>query len=159
MSNTEIASEIVHGTAVSLGSEAALIRGASGSGKSDLALRCIASTPSALIPEQARLVADDRVRLERAGSGVTAAAPEQILGKIEVRGVGIVTVEAVPKARLVLVVDLVPAAEVERFPMSDSRASLLGCELPLLRLSAFEASSAIKLLLALQQARAVLTSP
>jgi HPr kinase/phosphorylase len=159
MSNTESASEVVHGTAVSLGGEAALIRGASGAGKSDLALRCIALAPSALIPTQAKLVADDRVLLERTESGVSASAPSQILGKIEVRGIGIVTVEAVPKARLILVVDLVPAAQIERFPLSDPKASLLGSELPLLRLAAFEASSAIKLLLALQRARDALTSP
>ena len=159
MSNSETAPETVHGTAISLGGEAALIRGASGSGKSDLALRCIALAPSALIPAQAKLVADDRVLLESTESGISASAPAQILGKLEVRGVGIVTVEALPKARLVLVVDLVPASQVERFPLSDPKASLLGCELPLLRLSAFDASSAIKLLLALQRARDALTSP
>lgn len=158
MSNTETAPENVHGTAISLGGEAALIRGASGSGKSDLALRCIASAPSALIPEPAKLVADDRVLLERTENGVTAAAPAQILGKLEVRGLGILTVEAVSKARLLLVVDLVPPELVERFPLSDPTASLLGFELPLLRLTAFEASSAIKLLLALQRIREALTS-
>jgi serine kinase of HPr protein (carbohydrate metabolism regulator) len=159
MSNSETAPETVHGTAVSLGGEAVLVRGASGSGKSDLALRCLALAPSALIPLQAKLVADDRVLLERTESGVMASAPAQILGKLEVRGIGIIAVEAVAKARLVIVVDLVPAAQVERFPLSDPKVSLAGSELPLLRLAAFEASSAVKLLMALQRAREALTSP
>src|SRR5689334_23520913 len=53
------ASENVHATAIALGGNAALIRGAPGSGKSDLALRCLAIAPTALVPCPASLVADD----------------------------------------------------------------------------------------------------
>lgn len=153
MSSTGNGPELLHGTAVALGSEAALIRGPSGSGKSDLALRCMSLAPSALIPGQARLVADDQVLIEGRDGGLVAACPAQIRGRIEVRGIGIIAVEAVPAARLVLVVDLVAPGDVERFPLTDPRTSLLGCELALLRLAPFEASSAIKLLLALEKAR------
>lgn len=153
MNSTGNGPELFHGTVVALGAEAALIRGASGSGKSDLALRCISMAPSALIPGQARLVADDQVLIERNDSGLVATCPAQTRGKIEVRGIGILAVEAVPAARLVLAVDLVAPADVERFPLSDPRATLLGYELPLIRLAPFEASSAIKLLLALEKAR------
>lgn len=153
MSNSGNGPELAHGTAVALGSEAALIRGPSGSGKSDLALRCISMAPSALIQDQARLVADDQVLIERSDGGLTATSPAPIRGKLEVRGIGIVAVEAVPVARLVLVVDLVAQADVERFPLTEPRVSLLGCELALLRLAPFEVSSAVKLLLALERAR------
>ena len=52
------ARELVHGTCVALGGRAALLRGGSGAGKSDLALRFMAlPAEGALIP---RLVADDQ---------------------------------------------------------------------------------------------------
>ena len=50
--------ERVHATALALGGKAALIRGSSGVGKSDLALRCIAAPPLAHVPHRAELVAD-----------------------------------------------------------------------------------------------------
>ncbi len=124
MNSTGNGPELFHGTAVALGAEAALIRGASGSGKSDLALRCISMAPSALIPAQARLVADDQVLIERNDSGLVATCPAQIRGKIEVRGIGIVAVEAVPAARLVLVVDLVPATRCGAVPARRSACGL-----------------------------------
>src|SRR5215470_7119252 len=60
--------ELVHGTCVALGRGAALIRGPSGSGKSDLALRFLYLArrgPAAL--EAPILVADDQVRVTREG--------------------------------------------------------------------------------------------
>ena len=83
------ATELVHGTCVALGRRAALLRGAPGSGKSDLALRFLFLArrgPAAL--EAPALVADDQVRLSRDGDRVLAAAPESIVGKMEVRGRG-----------------------------------------------------------------------
>src|SRR5262245_51558605 len=61
--------ELVHGTCVALGRGAALLRGPPGSGKSDLALRFLYLArrgPAAL--EAPLLVADDQVRLARAGA-------------------------------------------------------------------------------------------
>jgi len=63
-----------HGTAIAVSGRAALIVGPSGAGKSDLALRCLAVAPTALIPAAAQLVGDDRViispwrHLKRSGS-------------------------------------------------------------------------------------------
>ncbi len=77
---------LVHATAVAIEGEAVLLRGPSGSGKSDLALR--------LIDGGAQLVADDQTLLRRAGGRVLASAPPAIAGLLEVRGVGVVRVEA-----------------------------------------------------------------
>lgn len=151
--------EIVHGTAVALGETAALIRGASGAGKSDLALRCIAAPPLAHCPLRAELVADDQVCLTLRDDTIEVSAPATIAGKMEVRGLGILTLPYRPTARLVLVVDLVPPAEVPRFPLDPASAHYLGRELPLVRLSAFESSSSIKLMLALAGASGQLTAP
>jgi len=145
--------ELVHGTCVALGRRAALLRGPSGSGKSDLALRFLFLArrgPAALEPPI--LVADDQVVLVRQGPGLLARAPDTIRGKLEVRGVGIVEVKSLPEAELVLVVDLAPAAEVERLPDAES-VELRGVALPRLRLSPWEASAPIKLAIALARAK------
>ena len=140
-----------HATAIAIGGHAALIRGPSGAGKSDLALRCLAVAPTALIPTPARLVADDRVELRREGQRLRAEAPAAIRGKLEVHGIGIVTVAYVVSAEVVLIADLVPADTVERLPDPPAKTDFMGLSLPLLRLAPFEAAAPIKLLLALAQ--------
>ena len=65
----------VHGTAVALGGHAALIRGASGSGKSDLGAALPRDGPDRARPCPAALVADDRVDLRRSGDRIVAEAP------------------------------------------------------------------------------------
>ena len=57
------------------------------------------------------------------------------------------------EAELALVVDLVPAGEIERLPEADATARLLGVEMPLVRLFAWEASAPIKLAMALARAK------
>ncbi len=74
-------SVLAHATCVLCGARgAALLRGPSGSGKSDLALR--------LIDGGAKLVADDQVVLTRRGAVLWAAPPTALADRIEVRGVG-----------------------------------------------------------------------
>ncbi len=58
---------LLHATAIAIDGRALLLRGASGSGKSDLALR--------LIDAGARLVADDQCELYRRGEEVIVRAP------------------------------------------------------------------------------------
>src|SRR5262245_43436739 len=85
------AAELVHGTCVAFGRSAALLRGPSGSGKSDLALRFLFLArrgPAALEPPT--LVADDQVRIRREGARLLVEAPATLRGKLEVRGLGIV---------------------------------------------------------------------
>jgi serine kinase of HPr protein (carbohydrate metabolism regulator) len=146
------APEVVHGTCVALGRRAVLLRGAPGSGKSDLALRFLFLArrgPAAL--EAPGLVADDQVRLSRDGGRLLAAAPASIAGQMEVRGIGIVGVKPVAEAELVLVADLADAAAVERMP-APATVRLLGIDLPLVRLAPLEPSAPIKLALALARA-------
>jgi len=135
--------ETVHGTSVAVGGGAVLLRGPSGSGKSDLALR--------LIDGGAALVADDRTALSREGEEILASAPPQIAGRMEVRGLGIVRLSAVSGIPVRVVVDIVPAEEVERLP-KPAETMLLGIALPVLRLAAFEASAPAKIRLAVELA-------
>ena len=127
---------LVHGTCVDLDGRGILLRGPSGSGKSDLALR--------LIDGGARLVADDQVELRRVGQRVLARAPAALAGRIEIRGLGIVPLAHVDEASLRGVVDLVASQAVERMP--DPRmVALLDIELPAVSLAPFEASAVAKL--------------
>lgn len=157
MSRPSSATELVHATALALGGKAALIRGASGSGKSDLALRCIAQSPLAHIPDRAELVADDQVQCARTADGIEVSPPATLAGKIEVRGLGILTLRYRPSARLALVVDLVAIEAVERYPLESLTAEYLGISLPVIRLAPFEASAPVKLILALEAAPRTLT--
>lgn len=133
----------VHGTCVDLGGEGVVLLGPSGSGKSDLALR--------LIDGGAKLVADDQVELRGEGGRLVASPPATIAGMIEVRGVGIVALEHTAAVGVRLLVDLVPAGEVERLPEPANRL-IGGIELPVIRLCAFEASAAAKVRLAMRGA-------
>jgi serine kinase of HPr protein (carbohydrate metabolism regulator) len=107
---------LVHATAVAIltavGPRAVLLRGSSGSGKSDLALR--------LIDAGARLVADDQSELHRNGETIIVRSPPAIAGLIEVRGVGIVRVEPLAEAPLALIADLLAADACRREPPSGS---------------------------------------
>jgi HPr kinase/phosphorylase len=127
---------LVHGTAIAIDGDAILLRGPPGAGKSDLALR--------LIDGGARLVADDQAELRRNGQRLWVRAPAVLAGLIEVRGIGILRVDALAEAPLVMCVDLMPSVEVERLPQRRF-ANLLGLEVPLIAVSAFEASAAAKL--------------
>jgi serine kinase of HPr protein (carbohydrate metabolism regulator) len=134
---------LLHATTVAIGGHAVLLRGTSGSGKSDLALR--------LIDAGARLVADDQSELWRDGDAVLVRAPEPIAGMIEVRGVGIMRVKPLSVAPLALIVDLVALQHVERLPEPSSE-TIFGLAIPLVALAPFEASAPIKLRLALAAA-------
>lgn len=143
--------ELVQGTAIALGARAALIRGPPGTGKSDLALRCLLHPVSALIPEPALLVADDCVLVQRVGERLVPGAPDAIRGKLEVRGLGIVDVPAATSGTLslVLVVDLVERERIPRLPDPHGSTSIQGIRVPVLAVTPAESSAPGKVLLAL----------
>ena len=141
---------LLHGTCVAFGSRAAVLRGAAGAGKSDLALRVLSAYAASGGDEAAALVADDYVRLIVEDGSLLARPPAAIAGLMEVRGVGIVTVPHRSEATLELIVDLVPREEVERLPPDPlPRTDLLGVAVAVTKLAAFEASSPAKLKLLL----------
>lgn len=112
----------LHASVVALDPErGVLIKGASGTGKSLLALR--------LMAYGAWLVADDRTDLTVEGGHLIARAPAPIAGRIEARGVGILRADPLSHARITLSVDL-DREETERLP-NCRKDSLLGVELPL----------------------------
>lgn len=96
----------VHASAVLIGEAAVLLRGASGAGKSALALALIADARRQ--SRFARLVADDRVLLTPSGGRLIVAPHAAIAGHVERRFVGIGAIAHEARAVARLVVDLVP---------------------------------------------------
>jgi len=135
------APEQIYATCISIDGKGVLIRGASGSGKSDLALR--------LIDDGAELVSDDRVDLAIDNGALLAAPPETIAGLFEVRGVGILRMVYRQKVPVHLVIDLQEKNSTERLPEPET-VSLFGHPVPCLKLFAFEASAPAKVRLALR---------
>lgn len=145
---------LVHATCVALGRQASepgtedketeaaiLLFGPSGAGKSDLALR--------LIDQGATLVSDDQTRLSRQGERLWASPPKSIAGRMEVRGLGIVSLPFIESAPLSLCVNLTGSENIERLPKPETRR-FLGISLPSLDLFPFEVSAPAKLRLAVR---------
>ena len=128
-----------HATCVVLEGTGLLLRGTSGAGKSDLALR--------VIDAGAVLVADDQVELTRDGERLIARPALVLAGLLEVRGLGVLRLPYQAAAAVGLVVDLVPPDQVPRLP-EDGVTDLLGIVIPRLLLAPFEASAVAKLRLA-----------
>jgi HPr kinase/phosphorylase len=125
-----------HGVAVAAGDIGLLILGESGAGKSTLAARLISDWPHGTV----RLVADDRMLLERRNRRILARSHPAIAGALEVRGQGIVRpafLEAVV-IRGVLKLSKTPA---QRLPeASELEETLLGVSLPCATLPQGEAA-------------------
>jgi hypothetical protein len=131
----------IHATTVSLDGRGVVLRGPSGSGKSDLAVR--------LINEGALLVADDQTVLFIEGGRLKAQPPIEIAGKMEVRGIGIVTMGPPAIVPVFLLIDMTDPADVPR--MADFvPVELVGQKIPRIHLAPFEMSATAKVKLALR---------
>ena len=132
----------VHATTVHFIGQGVMLCGPSASGKSDLGLR--------LIEIGAQLVADDRTDLTLSNNSIRASAPKQLAGMLEVRGIGIIKIEAIAETQLALVIRLINTENLQRLPTFET-TDILGVTLPLVRLCAFEASAPAKVRAALKQ--------
>ncbi len=121
----------LHASCVVVGEAGILIRGPSGSGKSSLAREIVLHGER--LGRFARLVGDDRVRVENRNGRVLARAVAALAGKIEVRGMGLLTVPYEKSVILRWLVDLVE--DPPRLPEPAERAATL-CGVPLARIEA-----------------------
>jgi len=140
-------SEMIHATCVARRGRAALLRGPSGSGKSDLAFRFLETYCDAW------LIADDQVMLDPVGAALRASPPQSLKGLLEVRGLGLVrrATPAAPDAIAVsLIVDLTGGDAAVGRIAEPAFVPLCGLELPVIPLMPFEVSAPAKLALALE---------
>jgi serine kinase of HPr protein (carbohydrate metabolism regulator) len=135
-----LSSETVHATAVAIHGRAVLLGGRPGQGKSDLALR--------LIDRGAVLVSDDYTHVRRVDGRAIASAPPTILGKIEVRGVGVIELETAQDVPVALFVDL--DAEPARLPEPGESRTVAGVSIPVAHLAGLEPSAPLKVEAALK---------
>ena len=115
--------DTLHASAVALDGRGLLILGASGSGKSALALE--------MISRGATLIADDGVEVRLSADGhPLLSAPDAIAGRIEARGVGLLRLlDVSAPATAVVTLDEV---ETARLPALHETV-IAGVTLPLLR--------------------------
>lgn len=97
----------LHATCIRAFNKGMLFVGPSGSGKSDLALQ--------LLGYGAQLVADDVTILSEHHDQVIASSPEETLGLIEARGVGLLKASMAPRVAVTCLVDL-GQTEIQRLP-------------------------------------------
>lgn len=126
----------VHATALVVGGAGLLVRGPSGAGKTSLALALVAEAERD--GRYGRLVGDDRVGLTVAGGRLLARPHPAVVGRVEVRGLGLLRVAVEPACVVRLVLDLaVDRADLgPRCPDQPPTATLLGLALPALALPA-----------------------
>lgn len=111
-------------TCVAISGRAVLIEGPPGAGKSSLAL--------ALIDRGAVLVGDDGVALEQVGTQLLASPVPTTAGLLEVRGLGLVTMQVAAAIPVALVLAL--THDAPRFIEAADIADRCGMPLPLIRL-------------------------
>ncbi len=138
----------LHGTCVAAGQNAILLRGESGAGKSDLALRFLNLEKADVSNQKHCLVSDDRVIISCEDGRLIVKPPTSIAGLIEVRGIGLISCAHIASAELKLVADLVSEEQVPRmqYPYEeDSYTQIEGQKIPCIKIFPFEASAPIKL--------------
>lgn len=111
---------LLHASTVDIDGKGLLITGASGRGKSGLALELMAFG--------ATLVADDRTEIYITPDGCFARAPKATAKMIEARGIGLLNARATSETKIILVVDL-DQTESERLPLAHF-FSIGGVDLP-----------------------------
>jgi len=115
---------------------AVLIKGKSGSGKSDLVLR--------LIDRGAKLVGDDWIDVYKDDKKILVSSPKRIKGVLEIRGLGLFKFDPIDETSLSFVVNLVPRESIQRLP-EDKTEKIGGIDFPMIDLYPFETSAPIKL--------------
>ena len=111
----------IHASAVLVGPRAVLIRGPSGAGKSQLAFALIEAARAGRL-RFARLIGDDRVRIETHHGRLLVRPAPALAGLIELRGIGICRLPFEAMGVVCLVVDLA-ANDAARMPEPSAAAT------------------------------------
>lgn len=135
----------LHANCIVVGTFGVLITGASGNGKTSLSQSLLEAARAK--GHFAALVADDRTSVTARQGRLIASVPAPIAGKMELRGFGVLDVAHQASARIALLVDLVPLAQMERIPETPlSTRSLAGVDLPIVTCPENRADISIRLI-------------
>jgi len=125
--------EKLSANALALGEAGLLIRGEPGAGKSGLTHALLSHARGT--GRFGRLVGDDRIEIESCNGRLIARCHAAIRGMIELRSQGIVTLPFEPAVVVSHVIDLLPPAEVLRYPETGGlEVQICGAKLPRLAL-------------------------
>lgn len=129
--------QTISGVMVCLYGKGILLRGPSGIGKSECALK--------LLDRGHQLLSDDAVTIEKSDNQIIASAPELLSGRINVRELGIIHVEQhfgvqalCKKHRVDLIIELVSEKSKQSLnvlPLEYATQTLLGIEIPCVQLT------------------------
>ena len=95
------------------------------------------------------VLVDDQTLVRRDGERLVAAAPANIAGKLEIRGLGIIEVDHLRDIPVALIVEL--TSDIQRMPDESRERPVLGVAVPLISVDAMTASAASKVALALDR--------
>jgi serine kinase of HPr protein (carbohydrate metabolism regulator) len=140
----------IHATAIAIEGMGLLIEGASGSGKTSLALAAIEKLQGN--NRFAALVADDQCLLEVANGRLITTCPPSLLGRAEMRGHGIVKQKSLDAVIIDAVIHLVDQTGLERMPKPET-THLNGIELPVYQLPARQIAVSLPILLQIVESR------
>jgi len=130
----------IHATALLAGDRGILVTGASGAGKTTLALALIGRFSAQ--GHLCRLVGDDQLLVSRHDGRLVCRAPAAIAGLAEVHGMGPRPVACEPAMVADLVLRLVPAGAAERL-QDDAVETVAGCALPRIDLAERNVAAAL----------------
>jgi len=134
-----------HACAVEINGKGILIEGPSGSGKTSTALRLLEHAK--LHQQPAHLISDDQVFLAQKADSLLATVPENIAGKVEIRGFGITDYSYAPQCEIKLVARIVDDDLIERMPDVLS-IDIQGMKLPTLHIPAKHEELATRIIFA-----------
>jgi serine kinase of HPr protein (carbohydrate metabolism regulator) len=131
----------MHASAVVVGDRGVLISGASGLGKTGLALALVMYAHS--IGWFGCLVGDDQLLLSAHDGRLFCETPETLAGLVEVRGLGPRPIVHEAKAPVDLHVALVDRRDAQRFQEPGTEL-LAGCRIPFLKLAGGDHQAALR---------------
>ena len=135
-----------HCSVVRVETSGIMIEGASGSGKTSVALGLIDVARARGL--DAALICDDQALLTVDCGKLVASAPAATSGLAEIRGYGVAEHAFEPSCAITLIGRLVPDRDVERMPETESE-TLMGIQLPLVRLPERHEQQSMRILLAM----------
>ncbi len=133
-----------HCTCVEVNSIGVMIEGASGAGKTSLALGLL--NAARIRQVSFNFVCDDQAIINTTNGELWVSVPKSLAGKVELFGAGIADIRYVSQCRINLVCELVSQADIIRYP-DDNQCQRFGIDLDCIQTPAQHEAQSIRILL------------